>query len=156
MLEQKINDNVVVDNVTFDQDYDMFTRQLASCEDLVHMTESEILEQLQSKIDIQKEEEQIEAFIKSKQVGDGNLENYGIYKLKTLILHEKLKILRDELGKKDEDLDSFKQKFEEDLKKTQTLALKTTKLSQSHSVSSAQSKDEQEIKAKLERLTSKI
>lgn len=57
------------------------------------MTEAEVLEELQSKIDIQKEEEQIELFIKEKRQAENSKvgEPYGVYKLKTLILHEKLK-----------------------------------------------------------------
>lgn len=63
-----------------EDEYEEISKQLASCQDLIDLSEEELLEELESRIDIHKEEEQLEQFIKKQEPGR---EGYGIYKLKT-------------------------------------------------------------------------
>lgn len=51
------------------------------------MNENEILQEIENKIDIHKEEAALESFMK-ESMDSGQI--YGIYKLKTKAMHEKL------------------------------------------------------------------
>ncbi len=99
VLEQKLSGGLVVDQNINESYYELLSARFQQCRDLADVTEKDVLIEIEEKIDLNKEEEVIEAFLKEKRKAQGgsssSTEVFSIYKFKSKIMNEKiLKIKR--------------------------------------------------------------
>lgn len=67
------------------------SKKLKNCQNIALMGENDLLEELEKKINIHTENEAIESFMK-ENLGQGEV--YGIYRLKTRVMFEKIDKMR--------------------------------------------------------------
>jgi len=82
------------------------------CADITDLTEYDLLQFLEKGIEIHKDEEDIENFVRDTPSGDV----YGLYKLKTKVMQEKLDRLKEEFDEKAAEMGRLKQMLEEQLR----------------------------------------
>lgn len=58
--------------------------------DVGDLTEKDLLKEIESKIDLNREEDLIEDFVKEKQKNGKSAEVFSIYKLKSKVMNEKI------------------------------------------------------------------
>lgn len=98
ILEQKMAGGLAVDMNINESYYEILSSKFNQCRDIAELTEKDILQEIESKIDINKEEESIEAFIKEKKKAGGSgaasYEIFSIYQLKSKVMNEKIEKIK--------------------------------------------------------------
>lgn len=83
-----------VDPNTNESYYETQSSRFQQVLDLMDLSERDILQEIESRIDINKEEDFIEGFIKEKQKQANNSEVFSIYKLKSKVMNEKIEKIK--------------------------------------------------------------
>lgn len=84
--------------------------------DLADVHERDILQEIESKIDINKEEEFIEGFIKEKQKQANHSEIFSIYKLKSKVMNEKIEKIKKQFDDQSSTVDSIRRLVEDTMR----------------------------------------
>jgi hypothetical protein len=79
------------------------------------LTERDILIEIEKRIDINKEEDFIEGFIKEKQKQPSNGEIFSIYKLKSKVMNEKIEKIKKQFEDQSATVDSIKRLLDDNL-----------------------------------------
>ena len=83
--------------------------------DLAELTERDVLSEIESKIDINKEEDFIEGFIKEKQRLAKNSEIFSIYKLKSKVMNEKIERIKRQFEDQSNTVEGIRRLFEDNI-----------------------------------------
>ena len=95
VLEQKMQGSLSVDPNTNENYYEIQCQRYNQVKDLAALSEKDLLQEIESAIDINKEEEFIEGFIKEKQKSANHSgEVFSIYKLKSKVMNEKIEKIK--------------------------------------------------------------
>lgn len=98
VLEQKLSGGLVVDQNINESYYELLSSRFQQCRDLADVTENDVLIDIGEKIDLNKEEEVIEAFIKEKRKNQGGtspaIDVFSIYKFKSKVMNEKIQKIK--------------------------------------------------------------
>lgn len=92
VLEQKANSALVVFESGTNDYFDQLAQKTHHCESLAELSEKEVLLEIELNIDINKEEEAIEAFIRER-----NFPMFSIYQLKSKIMNEKIQRIKSSI-----------------------------------------------------------
>ena len=121
VLEQKLAGGLTLDQNINESYYEQLSSRFQDCRDLADVTEKDVLVEIQVKIDLNKEEEVIESFIKEKKKNSGSngpeIEVFTIYKLKSKVMNEKIDKIKRQFEDQSSTVDSIRKIFDENITK---------------------------------------
>ncbi|CDW82966.1 UNKNOWN [Stylonychia lemnae] len=90
ILELKAQGNLGIDSNVSEGYYDQKNALFKQVKDVGDLTEKDLLKEIESKIDLNREEDLIEDFVKEKQKIGKSADVFSIYKLKSKVMNEKI------------------------------------------------------------------